>query len=225
MARLQRRTIQKKKNHDGLVTHLEPDFLECEVKWGLGSITMNKTTGGDGIPAELFIILKDNAVKMLQSICQQTQKTQQWPCAVLSHSVMSNWDPMDCSLPGSYDHGDSPAKNTGVGCHAHSKGSSQLSDLQSPGIKPKSRALQDSLLSEPPRKPSSGHRTAKFWFSSNPKNGQCQRKFQTYNVGFKEAEDPEIKLLSFVESQRKQGSSRKISICFIDYVKDFDRSQ
>ena len=122
MARLQRRTIQKKKNHDGLVTHLEPDFPECEVKWGLGSITMNNTTGGDGIPAELFIILKDNGVKMLQSICQQTWKTQQWPCAVLSHSVMFDWDPMDCSLPGSYDHGDSPAKNTGVGCHAHLQG-------------------------------------------------------------------------------------------------------
>ena len=117
VARIQRRTIQKNKSHDGVVTYLEPDFLECEVKWGLGSITMNKTTGSDGIPAELFIILKDNAVKMLQSICQQTWKTQQWPCVVLSHSVLSDCDPMDCSLPGSYDHSDSPGKNTGVGCH------------------------------------------------------------------------------------------------------------
>ena len=70
VARIQSRTIQKKKNHNGAVTHLEQDLLEHEVMWGLGSITMNKTTGGDGIPAELFIILKDNAVKMLQSICQ-----------------------------------------------------------------------------------------------------------------------------------------------------------
>ena len=58
-------------NHDGMITHLEPDILECEVKWALGSITMNKASGGDGIPAELFPILKDDAVKMLHSICQQ----------------------------------------------------------------------------------------------------------------------------------------------------------
>ena len=61
------------------VTHLEPDILECEVKWTLGSITMNKASGGDGIPVELFQILKDDAVKVLQSICQQIWKTQQWP--------------------------------------------------------------------------------------------------------------------------------------------------
>ena len=66
-------------NHDGVITHLEPDILECQVKWALGSITMNKTSGGDGIPAELFHILKDDAVKMLHSICQQIWKTQQWP--------------------------------------------------------------------------------------------------------------------------------------------------
>ena len=66
-------------NHDGVSTHLEPDILECEVKWALGSITMNKASGGDGIPVELFQILKDDAVKMLHSICQQIWKTQQWP--------------------------------------------------------------------------------------------------------------------------------------------------
>ena len=60
-------------------THLEPDILECEVKWALGSITMNKASGGDGIPAELFQILKDDAVKVLHSVCQQIWKTQQWP--------------------------------------------------------------------------------------------------------------------------------------------------
>ena len=66
-------------DHDGIITHLEPDILECEVKWALGSITMNKASAGDEIPIELFQILKDNAVKMLHSICQQTWKTQQWP--------------------------------------------------------------------------------------------------------------------------------------------------
>ena len=66
-------------NHDGVITHLEPDTLECEVKWALGNITMNKANGGDGIPVELFQILKDDAVKVLYSICQQTGKTQQWP--------------------------------------------------------------------------------------------------------------------------------------------------
>ena len=65
--------------HDSVITHLEPDILECEVKRALESITMNKASGGDGIPVELFQILKDNAVKVLHSICQQVWKTQQWP--------------------------------------------------------------------------------------------------------------------------------------------------
>ena len=66
-------------NHDGVITHLEPDILECEVKWALGSITRNKASGGDGIPVELFQNLKDNAMKVLHSICQQIWKTQRWP--------------------------------------------------------------------------------------------------------------------------------------------------
>ena len=66
-------------NHDGVVTHLEPDILECEIKWALRSISMNKASGGDGIPTELFQILKDDAAKVLHSICQQIWKTQQWP--------------------------------------------------------------------------------------------------------------------------------------------------
>ena len=65
-------------NHDGVITHLEPDILESEVKWALGNITMNKASGGDGIPVELFQILKNDAVKVLHSICQQIWKTQQW---------------------------------------------------------------------------------------------------------------------------------------------------
>ena len=66
-------------NHDGVITHLEPDILEYEVKWALGSITMNKASGSDGIPAELFQILKDDAVKVPHWICQQIWKTHQWP--------------------------------------------------------------------------------------------------------------------------------------------------
>ena len=66
-------------NHDGVITHLELDILECNVKWALESINMNKARGGDGIPAELFQILKDDAVKVLYSICQQIWETQQWP--------------------------------------------------------------------------------------------------------------------------------------------------
>ena len=65
--------------HDDVVSHLEPDILECEVKWALGSITMNRATGVDGIPVELFQVLKDNAMKVLHSICQQIWETQQWP--------------------------------------------------------------------------------------------------------------------------------------------------
>ena len=74
-----KKDLHNQDNHDGVVTHLEPDILECEVKWALGSIIMNKASGGDGVPAELFQILKDDAVKVLHSIYQQIWKTQQWP--------------------------------------------------------------------------------------------------------------------------------------------------
>ena len=77
--KLCKKDLHDQDNHDGVITHLEPDILECEVKWALGSITMNKASGGDGIPVELVQILKDNAVKVLHSICQQIWKTQQWP--------------------------------------------------------------------------------------------------------------------------------------------------
>ena len=76
---LYKKDLHDPDNHDGMITHLEPNILEAKVKWALGSITMNKASGGDGIPAELFQILKDNAVKVLHSICQQIWKTQQWP--------------------------------------------------------------------------------------------------------------------------------------------------
>ena len=73
---LYKKDLHDPDNQDGVITHLEPDILECEVKWALGSITTNKASGGDGIPAELFQILKDDAVKVLPSVCQQIWKTQ-----------------------------------------------------------------------------------------------------------------------------------------------------
>ena len=76
---LYKKDLHDPDNHDGVITDLEPDILECEIKWALESITTNKASGGDGIPVELFQILKDDAVKVLHSICQQIWKTQQWP--------------------------------------------------------------------------------------------------------------------------------------------------
>ena len=76
---LYKKDLHNPDNHNGVITHLEPDILECEVKWTLGSITTNKVSGVVGIPAELFEILKDDAVKVLLSLCQQIWKTQQWP--------------------------------------------------------------------------------------------------------------------------------------------------
>ena len=76
---LYKKDLHDQDNHDGVITRLEPDILECEVKWVLGNITRNKASGGDGIPVELFQILKDDAVKVLNSICQQIWKTKKWP--------------------------------------------------------------------------------------------------------------------------------------------------
>ena len=79
MEKLYKKDLHNPDNHDGMIAHLEPDILECEVKWALESIPTNKVSGGDGIPVELFQILKDDAVEVLNSICQQIQKTQRWP--------------------------------------------------------------------------------------------------------------------------------------------------
>ena len=105
MARMHR-TIQKDHhnpdNHNGMITHLEPDILECEVKWALESITMNKASGCDGIPVELFQILKDDAVKVLYSICQQIWKTQQWPQdwkRSVFIPIPKKGNPKECSNP------------------------------------------------------------------------------------------------------------------------------
>ena len=76
---LYKKDLHDPDNNDGVFTHLEPDIVKCKAKWALGSITMDKASGGDGIPVELFQILKDDAVKVLHSVCQQICKTQQWP--------------------------------------------------------------------------------------------------------------------------------------------------
>ena len=76
---LYKKDLHDPDNHNGVITHLEPDILECEVKWALGSIILNKASRGDGIPVDLFQILKDDPVKVLHSICQQIWKTHQWP--------------------------------------------------------------------------------------------------------------------------------------------------
>ena len=79
MEELYKKDLHNPYNHDGMITHLESDNLKCEVKWALGTITMNKANRADGIPVELFQVIKDDAVKVLHSICQQIRKTQQWP--------------------------------------------------------------------------------------------------------------------------------------------------
>ena len=88
---LYKNDLQDPDNHDAMITHLEPDILECEVKWALESITTNKASGGDEIPVELFQILKDDAVKVLLSICQQIWKTQQW----LQEKVSFHFNPKE----------------------------------------------------------------------------------------------------------------------------------
>ena len=103
---LYKKDLHDPDNHDSVNTHLEPHILECEVKWALGSITANKASGGDGIPVELFQILKDDAVKVLHSICQQLWKTQKWPQEKVSFH--SNPKERQCQrmlkLPHNYTH-------------------------------------------------------------------------------------------------------------------------
>ena len=106
---LYKNDLHDRDNYDGVITHLEPDILECEVKWALGSITTNKASGSDGIPVELFQILKDDAVKVLHSICHQIWKTQQWLRTGLEKvSFHSNPKGRQCQrmlkLPHNYTH-------------------------------------------------------------------------------------------------------------------------
>ena len=122
---LYKKDLHDPDSHDGGITHLKPDILECEVKWALGSITTNKASGGDGMPVELFQMLKDDAVKVLHSMCQQIWKTQQWPqdwkrsvfipipkkdnakehSSEVAQSCLTLCDPTHCSPPGSSIHG------------------------------------------------------------------------------------------------------------------------
>ena len=93
---LYKKDLHDPDNHDGMITDLEPDILECEVKWALESITTNKASGGDGIPVELFQVLKVDAVKVLHPICQQIWKTQQWPQGLEKVSFHSNPKERQC---------------------------------------------------------------------------------------------------------------------------------
>ena len=93
---LYKKDLSDSNSHDGVITHLEPDILECLVKWAFGSITANKASGGDGIPDELFQILKDDAVKVLVSICEKIWKTQQWATGLEKISFHSNSKERQC---------------------------------------------------------------------------------------------------------------------------------
>ena len=97
---LYKKDLHDPDSHDGVITHLEPDILECELKWAFESITTNKASGSDGIPVELFQILKDDAVKVLHSICKQIWKTQQWPQdwkKSVFIPISKNGNPKECS--------------------------------------------------------------------------------------------------------------------------------
>ena len=158
MARIHRRTVQKHlhdpDNHDGVITHLEPDILECEVKWALESMTTNKASGGDGIPVELFQILKDDAAKVLHSICQQIWETQQWP---------EDWK-RSVFIP-------IPKKGNAKEC---------------------SNYCTIALISHTSK---AMHKFSKPGFSS-----MWTVNFQMYKLDLEKAEEPEIKLPSFVGS-------------------------
>ena len=142
---LYKKDLHDPDNHDGVITptHLEPDILEYEVKWAYGSITTNKASGGDGIPVELFQILKDDAVKVLHSICQQIWKIHQWPqvwksqfslqCqrmlkVLVTQLCPTPCDPMDCSPPGSSVHEIFQARILEWVAISFSRGSSQPRD-------------------------------------------------------------------------------------------------
>ena len=105
---LYKKDLHDPDNQDGVISHLKPDILEWEVKWALGSITVNKASGGDGIPVELFQIIKDDTVKVLHSLCQQIWKTQQWPTGLEKVSFHSNPKQKECQrmfkLPHTWTH-------------------------------------------------------------------------------------------------------------------------
>ena len=124
---LYKKDLHDPDNHDDVITNREPHILECKAKWALRSIIMNKVTGDDGIPVKLFQILKDDAMKVLHSICQQIWKTQQWPSEV-AQSCPTLRDPMDCSPPGSSVHGIFQARILEWVAISFSRGSSRSRD-------------------------------------------------------------------------------------------------
>ena len=167
---LYKKDLNDPDNHNGMITHLEPDILECRVKWALGSIITNKASGGEGIPVELFQILKEDFVKVLHSVCQQIWKTQQWP---------QDWKRL-VFIP-------TPKKGNDKEC----------------------------------LKECSNYRTiAVISYASKVMLKSLQGRIQQYvncellavQVGFKKAEEPEIKLPTSVGSWKKQESSRKTPI-------------
>ena len=173
---LYKKVLHDPVNHDGVVTHLEPDILECEVKWALESITTNKASGGDGIPVELFQILKGVSVKVLHSIRQQIWKTQQWP-QEWKRSVFISI----------------PKKGNAKECSNH-----HTIVLISHASKVMLKILQARLQ----------------------QYVNCELPDVQENIMVLEkAEEPEIKLPTSAGSWKKQESSRKTSICFIDYAK------
>ena len=163
---LYKKELHDPDNHDGVTTHLEPEILECEVKWALESITTNKASGGDGIPVELFQILKDDAVKVLHSICQQIWKTQQWP---------QDWK-RSVFIP-------VPKKGNAKECSNY-----HTIALISHASKVMLKFLQARL------------------------QPYVNRELLMFKLVLEKAEEPEIKLLTFVGSLKKKESSRKISI-------------
>ena len=146
-----------------MITHLEPDILECEVKWALGSITMNKASGGDGFPVELFRFLKDDAVKVLHSICQQIWKTQWWPqdwkrSVFIPVPKKVKVKSLSCVrlflTPWTVAHQAPPSMEFSRQEYWSGLPFPSPRDLPNPGIKPVSPALwADTLLSEPPGNP------------------------------------------------------------------------
>ena len=158
---LYKKDLHDPDNHNGVITHLEPDILECEVKWALESITTNKASGGDGIPVEVFQILKDDAVKVLRSICQQIWKTQQWP----QDWKRSDFIPIPKKKKKSFSRvtpwtvAHQAPQSMGFSRHEYWRGLPfpVPGDLPDPGIKPESLAssalTEDSLLLVSPGKP------------------------------------------------------------------------
>ena len=163
-------------NHDAVITHLEPNILECEVKWALESIAMNKSSGGDGIPVELFQILKDDAVKVLHSICQQIWKTQHGP---------QDWK-RSVFIP-------IPKKDNAKECSNYHT------------------IVLISHISKVILK-----------FSKSHFKNTWTVNFQMFKLVLEKAEEPEIKLPTSAGWSKKQESSWKTHLCFIDYAKAFD---